>query len=248
MLRHIRHVQTTIRHFSNPPRVDTGIKLDSTERVEPSSIEADNVLLKDASYMVHAAGILVRNPIILRPPTEFESAYEAYRHGLQEEYSRGAFDIMTAHKRELALTQEDREAILPEFPLPAEYKEQDTASLMRQLERKLYFVVKGDAGWRFPSVLISHANVSLRAHVHRFFGELVGKECEIYHVGNTPVAYHKETMSDRIAAPFGIKLVGGKLVFTPNQSARSYAWLTKEELQEALPANYYASVKPVLSY
>lgn len=74
-------------------------------------------------------------------------------------------------------------------------------------------------------------------------------------VGNSPVAYHKDAWEGRLTAPFGDKtffiraqLISGNLQFKPNPFARSYAWLTKEELSEHLTPDYYRNIEPVLSY
>lgn len=36
--------------------------------------------------------------------------------------------------------------------------------------------------------------------------------------------------------------------FTPSITAREYAWMTKQELEEHLSSRYYESVAPALSY
>lgn len=247
MLRHLRRI-----HVSRASFQEVKVSAQETDNVS-------NVPLRDTTYRVHAAGILTRNPIILRQQSEFESAYEQYRQDLQAETSRGIFNIMTAHKRELAQLQGDteKETNIPSFPLAEEYLRADTIlnSIKRKLDRKLYFVVRNESAWQFPSILISYADMPLHKHVRRMWGRLLGKECEIYQMGRAPVAYHRERMPDRVSAPMGVKtfffrsqLVSGTMVFSRGHIAQEYAWLTKEELQEVLPADYYNSIKPVLSY
>ena len=135
------------------------------------------IRLRDASYQVRVGSILVRNPIILRPLNSFEAAYEEYRLGLQEEYSRGTFDIMTPHRRELAAaglgeTQSAdaaRRAEDTDYRLAPEYQKAngDVRDIRRRLERKLYFVVKGaEDRWGFPSAVVPDAHIPLHQVHH----------------------------------------------------------------------------------
>ena len=167
-----------------------------------------NVPLRDTQYRLHAASMLVRNLVTLRPLNELETAYTQYREELQEEYSRGTFDIMTTHKREVAKLGPAKEASVPEFPLHDAYirADGDMTSLMRRLERKLYFVVRGEQGWMFPATLVQSADAPLHKCTRRMMERLLGTDCELYHVGRAPIAYHKETMADRVAAPLGTKV------------------------------------------
>ena len=218
-----------------------------------------NIPLKDTRYRVHVASILVRNPVTLRPITEFETAYEQYREELQSEYSRGVFDIMTSHKREVAkLTGTIKESSIPEFPLHDEYirANEDPTSLMRKLGRKLYYVIQSEDGkWAFPSMMVQFADMPLHKCARRMLERTFGTDCELYHIGCSPIAFHKESMPDRSSPPLGTKtfffksqLVGGTLNFTESLMSRRFAWLTKEELQSSLPAPYYSSVEATLTY
>lgn len=133
--------------------------------------------LQDTQNRIMSATILVRNPLILHPLSEFELAYEEYRQALQAERSRGTFDIMTAQRRELEELRASGEAVRgsespsrPEPLISAEanltpiYKEAnlDLTSLMRHLGRKLYFVVKnGRDQWQFPATYVPTADTAL---------------------------------------------------------------------------------------
>jgi hypothetical protein len=247
MLRHIRRLYTTTFLQS---AIDEG----------KVAVAPRNVPFRDTRYRVHVASILVRNPVILRPITEFEAAYEQYREELQGEYSRGVFDIMTSHKREVAKLAGGtvKEASIPEFPLHEEYvrANEDPTSLMRKLERKLYYVIQADDGrWAFPSMLVQFADMPLHKCARRMLERTFGADCELYHIGCSPIAFHKESMPDRSSPPLGTKtfffksqLVGGTLNFTESLMSRRFAWLSKEELQSSLPASYYTSVEATLTY
>lgn len=140
--------------------------------------------LQDTQHRIVSATILVRNPLILRPLSDFELAYEDYRQALQAERSRGTFDIMTAQRRELEElrgsagastdagevakagdgTNRSERSMLSEDGLMPPYKEAnlDPTSLMRHLERKLYFVVQNERDqWRFPSTYVPTADTAL---------------------------------------------------------------------------------------
>lgn len=129
----------------------------------------NSIPFRDTNFRIHASSILVRNPLTLRALSPFEKAYEQYQLELQRERSRGVFDIMTAHKREMAQMQsgegtplggrETGEAFLPKKYAEAE---QDLGSLMRKLERKLYFVSLNEEGqWRFPAIFVPSADLAL---------------------------------------------------------------------------------------
>lgn len=147
-------------------------------------------LLQEKTHRILAACILQRNPVVLRKQSEFEKAYDAYREALQYEYSRGVFDIMTTHKREMARVQDETSADLQEGALAADHtaRQKDTPSrakdslalpalypayeeaegqlsnIKRKLDRKIYLVVKDENGhWRFPS----HHVVSTKTPLHK---------------------------------------------------------------------------------
>lgn len=166
--------------------------------------------LEDATYQLLVGSILVRNPLVLRPLTEFEAAYEQYQGLIQQEKARGVFDILTTQRQELAkLGDSSRETAVPEFPLDPAYVAADDneQSLMRRLERKLYMVVQDERGeWRFPVRRVWNAERPLHLVCRQLVEESVGTECEVYHVGRAPVAHFVDTMPDRLAPPFGTKV------------------------------------------
>lgn len=189
--------------------------IDGVDSGNAGRMERQITGLKDTTYQLQVGSILVRNPVVLRPLTDFELAFEQFQSVIQEEYSRGVFDIVTAQRQELAkVGGTSREATLPEFPLDPVYvaAESDEQSLMRRLGRKLYMVVQDERGeWRFPVRRVQDAERPLHSMSQELVEETVGTECEIYHVGRAPVAHHVEKMADRINPPFGSKVQGSLL-------------------------------------
>lgn len=154
--------QTLYRCYLNVSRSLTAAADASIETIMPH--------LKDSTNRIMVGSILARPPIILRRLSEFESAYEEYREQLQKECSRGEFDIMTEHRRQLEELREsntaesNKQAQMAEYQLEDEYAEsdKDTSSLRRKLERKLYLVVKNERDlWGFPAIPAFDASIPL---------------------------------------------------------------------------------------
>lgn len=236
------------------------------------------IALKDERNHLYAGCILQRNPVTLRKLSEFEKAYEDYQVALMEEFTRGTFDIRTPHKvemlrlgevdadeegaaaRKATKATEHTEALInaTDHTNAPEYvaAEGDLRSLRRHLDRKLYLAIRNEQGtWRFPSVHIPNGNLSLRERVDCYLKRLVGEDAEVYAVGEAPLAYHFESLPDRIAPPLGIKtffmksqLIGGAFALKKTLRVTDYAWLVKEEVKGMFPEDYFRSIQTILQY
>ncbi|KAJ3163451.1 54S ribosomal protein L17 mitochondrial [Geranomyces michiganensis] len=220
----------------------------------------------------HVGILLKRNPVILRPLTDFEHAYYAYRDSLQQGEAR-PFDPefyfkkgSTAEQRwfaaqETAVEKTPQGTVRLVQPREEELATLETASrttaadeardmksLDRALDRTLYLVVRRAAGprkgeWQLPSGQMQGDELLHEAATRHLYAE-VGKGLETWVVGRTPVG-HLVAGSEKI---FYMKahILSGKIQ-TDGKLADDYAWATKQELKEYLKPDVYATVSKMMA-
>lgn len=207
---------------------------------------------------VLASSILQRNPVVMRPLSAIEREYQVYREALEEERSRGPFNIAKADGSastsasittvEMPSLQVDLNEGLP------------PTDLRRQLHRKLYFAFKNaiSGKWQMPAAMLTPGDELPQEGLHTLAQEALSKlfsestGIQFYHVGTAPVAVFSESFADRVEAPLGAKhfffrsqLLAGRLRLT--KEVADFGWFVKEELKEKLSAPYYSSIEPILS-
>lgn len=137
--------------------------------------------------------------------------------------------------------------------------ENDRRSLKRALDRILYLAVAESAAssggkvWKFPAVPFDkQVDSALDIAASNAVSQL-GK-MTIYSVGKAPIAFFKEKFPEQEEVSFFFRAqilsggVGdGEEGETPLEKYADYAWLTKEELESCFSAEYFASVRDVLS-
>lgn len=231
----------------------------------PQSAQLLSVL--ERGIQIRAAALLQRNPVIMRHPSSFESAYEKYRELLQYETSRGVFCIADADRFASEATEQtvqkearaahDVEALLAETNALYEKNDANRTSLARLLDRKLYLVVQGaSCEWRLPCVPIVEEQTAAHVVARRAVeGRIDPAAVEIYWIGHAPVAAIGETYKDRVAKPLGAKtfvfrgqLLQGRWTWRPDAEANAYAWLTKEEVEQCVMPAYLKGIAHLLSY
>ncbi|KAJ1726610.1 hypothetical protein LPJ61_005069, partial [Coemansia biformis] len=120
----------------------------------------------------------------------------------------------------------------------------DVRSLERRLDRTLYLVVKDGSGqWCFP-----HGDVGGEELLHeaarRGLREACGGTMSVWTVGRGPVGHHRAGAH----TTFFVKahILGGQAQ-AAEPRASDFQWITREEMESVLPAEYWASVKDVVS-
>ncbi|KAH6636289.1 39S mitochondrial ribosomal protein L46-domain-containing protein [Chaetomium tenue] len=146
----------------------------------------------------------------------------------------------------------------------------DVRRLDRAMERTLYLVVrreweevvegvkKKEAVWEFPTGLVQ-TQETLHEAAARVITESAGVNMNTWVVGRVPVAHHVvkpvvdeaggTTVVDRGTKTFFLKgrIMTGQADLAGNKHGLTdFKWLTREELQEVLPEEYYRSVRGMM--
>ncbi|KAJ3087901.1 54S ribosomal protein L17 mitochondrial, partial [Quaeritorhiza haematococci] len=119
-------------------------------------------------------------------------------------------------------------------------------TLNRALDRTLYLVVSSDADgqeqrWRFPQVPVQE-DMLLHQAAESLLENEFGAQMDTWIVGRVPVGHfvgNKKGGMEKVFFMKGHYLTGN--VQLQNRNVKSYAWLTKEELEHILPKDYYNS-------
>ncbi|KAJ2159695.1 hypothetical protein GGF46_002820 [Coemansia sp. RSA 552] len=123
-------------------------------------------------------------------------------------------------------------------------REGDVRSLERKLDRTLYLVVKDSGGkWGFPQSKVQGSEV-LHEAARRSLKDACGGQMSVWSVGRGPIGHHKEAGGTAFFMK-GHILAGQAAPKKP--LVTDYKWATREELEGAVPAEYWDSVKDVLS-
>lgn len=210
------------------------------------------------NFAVFASSILQRNPVVMRPLSAIEREYQAYREVLEEEGSRGAFNIPksdgTVNSGSITTVEPPSFNVQLNEGLPV-------TDVKRQLHRKLFFAFRDavTGSWQLPGHVISPGDQLPEDGLHtaahqaltRLFAPSTG--LHFYHVGAAPVAVLSESFVDRVEPPLGAKhfffrsqLLAGRLRLA-SDVASEFGWFVKEELKERLNDNLYRAIEPILS-
>ncbi|KAL0932000.1 mitochondrial 54S ribosomal protein mL46 [Colletotrichum truncatum] len=156
------------------------------------------------------------------------------------------------------IPEEDR--VPPEAPQPRVSdadKKNDKKRLDRAMDRTLYLVVKKDGKWEFPAAGLS-TEENLHEAAQRVLEQSAGVNMNTWMVGRAPVAHHvvkpavkqDGSLERKGEKTFFLKwrIMAGQADLANNKHGYSeFQWLTKEELKEALPFEYYRSVRNMLA-
>ncbi|KAK4044602.1 39S mitochondrial ribosomal protein L46-domain-containing protein [Parachaetomium inaequale] len=160
------------------------------------------------------------------------------------------------------LAAEERVPVERPVPRRTEADEKgDVRRLDRALDRTLYLVVRRGEGegarWEFPTGVVP-TEEALHETAARVLTESAGVNMNTWIVGRVPVAHHvvKPVLGDdgaSVAEPgekvFFLKgrIMAGQADLAGNKhSLTDFKWLTREELQDVLPADYYHSVRNMM--
>ncbi|ATY67059.1 50S ribosomal subunit L30 [Cordyceps militaris] len=162
-----------------------------------------------------------------------------------------------------ARISDDAEVIAPEdlmeVPAPRPRRTEadergDVRRLDRKLDQTLYLVVKGKDGWGFPAdVLAESENLHVRA-----LQQAAGVNMNTWIVGRVPVAHlidEPTRAADGAVQKKGCKtfylrgrIMAGQADLAGNSLGYTdFQWLTREELEQALPAAYFRGVRNMMS-
>lgn len=128
----------------------------------------------------------------------------------------------------------------------------DYKSLERQLSRTLYLVSKSNGGdWKFPNfveepVAAEDANVvGLHQIAKNGLDKIGGTQINYFNVSQTPCHLLNNTKENKKEFFIKSHILSG--TFVPQEKGFEYKWLTKEELKDTLPSEYYQEIEHLLS-
>ncbi|KAJ2358085.1 hypothetical protein IWW50_001799 [Coemansia erecta] len=123
-------------------------------------------------------------------------------------------------------------------------RENDDRSLERKLDRTLYLVVKDAQGqWVFPQSAVQGEEL-LHETARRSLKDTCGAEMSVWTVGQGPIGHHKS--GDHTAFFVKGHILAGRAVATKNK-ASDFKWITREEVESVVAADYWKSIKDILS-
>ncbi|KJZ78898.1 hypothetical protein HIM_01671 [Hirsutella minnesotensis 3608] len=165
-----------------------------------------------------------------------------------------------------ARVSDDAEIIPTEDVVPVERPEAreteadnkgDVRRLDRKLDRTLYLVLRGKDGWGFPADVLT-AEENLHEAAQRVLDQAAGVDMNTWMVGRVPVAHivKKPVLGDdgsvktRGQKTFFLKgrIMAGQANIKDNPLGYTdYKWLTREELEVELSADYFQGVRNMMS-
>ncbi|KAJ2083676.1 hypothetical protein H4R24_000634 [Coemansia sp. RSA 988] len=120
----------------------------------------------------------------------------------------------------------------------------DVRSLERKLERTLYLIVKDKSGqWLFPQGEVQDQEL-LHEAARRNLKSTCGDKLSVWTVGRAPVGHHQA--GDHTAFFIKGHILAGQA--SPSKPlASDFKWVTREEMESLVSADYWKSVKGMLS-
>eukprot|EP00008_Paramoeba_atlantica_P013794 CAMPEP_0201496900 /NCGR_PEP_ID=MMETSP0151_2-20130828/62445_1 /ASSEMBLY_ACC=CAM_ASM_000257 /TAXON_ID=200890 /ORGANISM="Paramoeba atlantica, Strain 621/1 / CCAP 1560/9" /LENGTH=186 /DNA_ID=CAMNT_0047887071 /DNA_START=201 /DNA_END=761 /DNA_ORIENTATION=- len=182
-------------------------------------------------------------PRLTQRPPEWKDEKLAFQKRIQEEKLKlkGLKPIQTV--TEVIDDLFESEGVYKRPRLTKADKENNTRSINRKMENRLYFIVKKDK-WEFPT-LEWNSGETLRQTAERS-NELHFPEFSIYVLSNSPDAHHDSPKNEKIQRTFFYRCyhVEGKPVL--GEGVKDFAWVTKKELKDFLEPEVYESLERML--
>lgn len=161
---------------------------------------------------------------------------------------------------------DEAEELAPEDVVPVERplereaeadRTNDASRLDRKLDRTLYLVVKGGDGWGFPADVMAK-DENLHETAKRVMDQAAGVNMNTWIVGRVPVAHMVSkpapdidgAVQNKASKTFFLKgrIMAGQANLKDNPFGYTdFMWLTREELDDRLPWEYYRCVHKMMT-
>jgi large subunit ribosomal protein L46 len=131
--------------------------------------------------------------------------------------------------------------VVPNSRITEADKKNDTTSLERKLHRTLYLAIKEKAGnWKLPNFEQGESLVPLHSLAEEGLYSIGGPKINYFNVAKTPCHVFSAEPAKK---QYFIKshILSG--AFDPQVEGLEFKWLTKEELGEVLPKEYYQDIE-----
>ncbi len=188
---------------------------------------------------IHGSCILARAPLLRPLPEDWEIEYQMWSQQVREQREQ---NLPQEWQRKKKLIEDEEEEEDTQQNEGAEWqeldritqadKEGDTKSLMRFLDRYLYFIVKTrSGGWSFPATL-HNAGETIRKTGERALAECIGPRTDVFFIANWPIAHYTFKEGARARTEFYMKaqLLSGQATLLPNSDFVDHAWIAKSEM------------------
>lgn len=188
-------------------------------------------------------------PLLDEDPAKKANAAAEVKKFTEEEFAAMDPDQRDRMRRaeEIALQARDEAIVRVGDRITKADKENDTKSLRRALEEKLYFIVKknrSDHSWQFPHAplpteLTASETKSLRDFAHTGITSAAGNELNVHVTGNAPVGFYSYPFAadtQKSLQTYGAKLFFYRAAYIKgsvqtHQRYVDHAWVTKSELK-----------------
>lgn len=145
-------------------------------------------------------------------------------------------------------------AVVPNSRTTKADESKDTKSLERALHRSLYLLVKENGSWKLPSFAVKESS-NLHRAAESGLRALGGEQINTWTVSRCPAAILRyqngklvapQTQAEGLEREFVIKsrILSG--LFAPQQGTE-YAWLTRDEIEEKVGAEYFQATEFLFS-
>lgn len=214
-------------------------KRSTSSQVQSSTKEASSI---SEELPIYAACVLARAPLIKPQPEDWEIEYQTWAEGIRSRRLQEVPKSWQREKKSIADEEDGDEKTTqwkPEPRITQADQTGDTKSLMRLLDRYLYFVVKSRSGiWSFPTTQ-NQEGETIRQTGERALSECV-VSADAFFIANWPIAHYKTTVKEHSRLEFYMKaqILSGTLELTPDSGYTDYVWISKSEL-----GKYFADTK-----
>mmetsp|Transcript_44931 Transcript_44931/g.66099 ORF Transcript_44931/g.66099 Transcript_44931/m.66099 type:complete len:348 (+) Transcript_44931:112-1155(+) len=206
-----------------------------------------NARREKLDWKIRVMAVVERLPEVTPDVPEWEKEYldlKEYLDSFGKVYPPES-GLMPPEEDDGPVTEEELLALLPEGLVPAPRvteadKNGDVKTLNRRLPTRVFFIVRQNEKWTYPSVLVNEDETLLSA-VKRAVSESAGNELELYCPSNCPMAVNMIAYSDEEKASSENEGFYGEQMFFfrvqrdegdvgPDSNVDDYAWLARDEM------------------
>lgn len=191
------------------------------------------------------------NPVSYEKGVLYPQGKPDLKHNRDRRF-RQYINLPKTYEEKTELTEEDEvnkendiaRKIVPNSRITDADKKNDLTSLERRLSRTLYLTVKEKSGnWKLPNFEQNETLVPLHELAEDGLYSIGGKKINYFNVSKVPCHVFNESSKKQ----YFIKshILSG--LFEPQVEGLEYKWLTKEELGEVLPKEYYQDIEHLLN-
>lgn len=196
----------------------------------------------------YAAFILERLPVVMPEAPEWEVEYKQWI--MQLKLERGHFrqlpEELTEKKSQAAAAARGDDAAKTFKPVPrttAADSSGDRRTMKRRLDQRLFLLARSASGeWCFPATAHKPGE-TIRQTAERALHESVGRKAPVFFIGNAPIGHRLSPATSDAIFYMQAQVLRDPWAVTLQEGAgyTDYAWLTKEEVTEAVSSNAEAA-------